>query len=158
MIVESVKLDQFRNYKSLELEFDSGTNLFYGDNAQGKTNVLEAVYLCGTTRSHRAGKDREMIRFGQEEAHICMRIRKGDVPYRIDMHLKKNRSKGIAINGPPVRKASELVGLGNFVFFSSRTDRRSGGGSLIWSCVSWTAFIYISCQIIISFWCSATGF
>ena len=53
MIVESVKLDQFRNYKSLELEFDSGTNLFYGDNAQGKTNVLEAVYLCGTTRSHR---------------------------------------------------------------------------------------------------------
>lgn len=118
MIVESVKLDQFRNYKSLELEFDSGTNLFYGDNAQGKTNVLEAVYLCGTTRSHRAGKDREMIRFGQEEAHICMRIRKGDVPYRIDMHLKKNRSKGIAINGSPVRKASELVGLGNFVFFS----------------------------------------
>ena len=59
-----------------------------------------------------------MIRFGQEEAHICMRIRKGDVPYRIDMHLKKNRSKGIAINGSPVRKASELVGLGNFVFFS----------------------------------------
>ena len=47
-----------------------------------------------------------------------MRIRKGDVPYRIDMHLKKNRSKGIAINGSPVRKASELVGLGNFVFFS----------------------------------------
>ena len=120
MIVESVKLDQFRNYKSLELEFDSGTNLFYGDNAQGKTNVLEAVYLCGTTRSHRAGKDREMIRFGQEEAHICMRIRKGDVPYRIDMHLKKNRSKGIAINGSPVRKASELVGLGNFVFFCRR--------------------------------------
>ena len=118
MIVESVKLDQFRNYESLELEFDSGTNLFYGDNAQGKTNVLEAVYLCGTTRSHRAGKDREMIRFGQDEAHICMRIRKGDIPYRIDMHLKKNRSKGIAINGSPVRKASELVGLGNFVFFS----------------------------------------
>ena len=47
MIVESVKLDQFRNYKSLELEFDSGTNLFYGDNAQGKTNVLEAVYCAG---------------------------------------------------------------------------------------------------------------
>ena len=118
MIVESVKLDQFRNYKSLELEFDSGTNLFYGDNAQGKTNVLEAVYLCGTTRSHRAGKDREMIRFGQEEAHICMRIRKGDVPYRIDMHLKKNRSKGIAINKVPIKKASELFGVVNMVFFS----------------------------------------
>ena len=118
MIVESVKLDQFRNYKSLELEFDSGTNLFYGDNAQGKTNVLEAVYLCGTTRSHRAGKDREMIRFGQEEAHICMRIRKGDVPYRIDMHLKKNKTKGVAINGIAIHKASELFGVVNVVFFS----------------------------------------
>lgn len=118
MIVESVKLDQFRNYEKLELEFDSGTNLFYGDNAQGKTNILEAVYLCGTTRSHRAGKDREMIRFGSEESHICMKLQKGEIPYRVDMHLKKNRSKGIAINGSAVRKASELIGLGNFVFFS----------------------------------------
>lgn len=118
MIVESVKLNHFRNYESLELSFDEGTNLFYGDNAQGKTNILESVYLCGTTRSHRGSKDREMIRFGEEESHICMRIRRGDVPYRIDMHLKKNKTKGIAINGVPVRKASELIGLGNFVFFS----------------------------------------
>ena len=46
-----------------------GTNLFYGNNAQGKTNILEAVYLCGTTKSHKGSKDREMIRFGEEEAH-----------------------------------------------------------------------------------------
>ena len=118
MIVESIKLDQFRNYDSLELEFHSGTNLFYGDNAQGKTNILEAVYLCGTTRSHKGSKDKELIHFGEEESHICMRIKKGDIPYRIDMHLKKNKTKGIAINGVPVRKASELIGLGNFVFFS----------------------------------------
>ena len=118
MIVESIKLDQFRNYDSLELEFPSGTNLFYGDNAQGKTNILEAVYLCGTTRSHKGSKDKELIHFGEEESHICMRIKKGDIPYRIDMHLKKNKTKGIAINGVPVRKASELIGLGNFVFFS----------------------------------------
>lgn len=118
MIVESVKLNQFRNYGSLELEFDRGTNLFYGNNAQGKTNILESVYLCGTTRSHKGSKDKEVIRFGDEEAHICMRIRKGEIPYRIDMHLKKNKPKGIAINGVPVKKAGELVGLGNFVFFS----------------------------------------
>lgn len=118
MIVESVKLNQFRNYGSLELEFDRGTNLFYGNNAQGKTNILESVYLCGTTRSHKGSKDKEIIRFGDEEAHICMRIRKGEIPYRIDMHLKKNKPKGIAINGVPVKKAGELVGLGNFVFFS----------------------------------------
>lgn len=59
-----------------------------------------------------------MIHFDRDEAHICMRIRKGDVPYRIDMHLKKSKTKGIAINGVPVRKAGELIGLGNFVFFS----------------------------------------
>ena len=118
MIVESVKLNNFRNYDSLELEFDKGTNLFYGDNAQGKTNILESVYLCGTTRSHKGSKDREIIHFGEDESHICMRIRKGEIPYRIDMHLKKNKTKGIAINGVPVKKASELVGLGNFVFFS----------------------------------------
>ena len=118
MIVESIKLNHFRNYDSLELKFDKGTNLFYGDNAQGKTNILEAVYLCGTTRSHKGSKDREIIHFGEEESHICMKIKKGDIPYRIDMHLKKNRTKGIAINGIPVKKASELIGLGNFVFFS----------------------------------------
>lgn len=118
MIVESIKLNNFRNYDKLELSFDSGTNLFYGDNAQGKTNILESVYLCGTTRSHKGSKDREMIRFGQEEAHICMTIRKHDTPYRVDMHLKKNKSKGIAINGVRARKAGELIGLGNFVFFS----------------------------------------
>ncbi|MCD8347995.1 MAG: DNA replication/repair protein RecF [Lachnospiraceae bacterium] len=118
MIVESIKLDHFRNYSGLELEFDSGTNLFYGDNAQGKTNILEAVYLCGTTRSHRGARDRDMIQFSEEEAHIRMQIRKGEIPWRVDMHLKKYKSKGIAINGTPVRRAADLVGLGSFIFFS----------------------------------------
>ncbi len=118
MIVESIQFDHFRNYDRLSLTFDKGTNLFYGDNAQGKTNILEAIYLCGTTRSHKGSRDREMIQFSQEEAHIRMQLRKKEVSYRIDMHLKKNRAKGIAINGVSIRKASELVGLGNFVFFS----------------------------------------
>lgn len=61
MYIESVQLKNFRNYQSLELEFDQGTNILFGDNAQGKTNVLEAVYLCGTTKSHKGSKDREMI-------------------------------------------------------------------------------------------------
>ena len=118
MNIESIQLENFRNYDKLFVEFDKGTNLFYGDNAQGKTNILEAVYLCGTTKSHRGGKDREIIRFGEEESHIRMKVLKNEIPYRIDMHLKKNRAKGIAINGVPIRKAGELLGLGNFVFFS----------------------------------------
>ena len=70
MIVKSLKLKNFRNYDLLNLEFDSKTNIFYGDNAQGKTNILEAVYLTGTTKSHRGTKDRDLIQFGLEESHI----------------------------------------------------------------------------------------
>ena len=70
MIIESIELKNYRNYEELHLEFSPGTNIFYGNNAQGKTNVLEAVYVCATTRSHRSSKDREMIRFGEDESHI----------------------------------------------------------------------------------------
>lgn len=118
MFIESLELQNFRNYKTLSLQFDRGTNILFGDNAQGKTNILEAVYLGGTTKSHRGSKDREMIRFEQDEAHIRMQVKREAVSCQIDMHLKKNKSKGIAINGVPIRKASELFGAVNMVFFS----------------------------------------
>ena len=118
MYISTLKLEHFRNYDGLELSFSKGTNLFYGDNAQGKTNILEAIYFCGTTRSHRTSRDRELIRFDADEAHLRMEMTKKDIDYRIDMHLKKARAKGIAINGIAIRKAQELIGLGHFVFFS----------------------------------------
>ena len=118
MIIESIELKNYRNYENLQLELSPGTNIFYGDNAQGQTNILESVYVCCTTKSHKGSKDKEMIRFGEDEAHIKLTVRKQDVPYRIDMHLKKNKAKGIAINGIPIRKASELFGIVNVVFFS----------------------------------------
>ena len=100
------------------MNFDQGTNILYGDNAQGKTNILEAVYLAGTSKSHKGSKDREMIRFENEESHIRMMVKKGDLSYKIDMHLRKNKAKGVAINGLPIRKARELLGVVNLVFFS----------------------------------------
>lgn len=118
MIIESMELQHYRNYPALQISFDPGTNIFYGDNAQGKTNALEAMYVCCTTKSHRASRDKDLIRFGQEEAHIKLQVKKDNVPYRIDMHLKKNKPKGIAVNGIPIRKASELFGIANVVFFS----------------------------------------
>ena len=118
MYIESIELKDFRNYESLLLPLDKGVNILYGDNAQGKTNVLEALYVGCTSKSHRSVKDREMIRFSMEEAHIKLNLRKKDVPYRIDMHIKKNKSKGIALNGVPIRRASQLFGLANLVFFS----------------------------------------
>ncbi len=118
MYIKSVQLKNFRNYESLELTFDQGTNILFGDNAQGKTNVLEATYVCGTTKSHRGSKDKEMISFGEDESHIRMVVQKEHISYRVDMHLKKNKAKGIAINGVPIKKARELFGIVNFVFFS----------------------------------------
>lgn len=118
MIIKSIELQNFRNYEDLNISFDEGTNIFYGDNAQGKTNILEAAYLSGTTKSHKCSKDKEMIRFGEQEAHIRTVVVKKDKEYQIDMHLKNNRSKGIAINKVPIKKASELFGILNMVFFS----------------------------------------
>ena len=102
----------------MELNFDSSTNIFYGDNAQGKTNILESIYLCGTTKSHRGTKDRDLIKFGEEESHIEAVVEKQEIPFKIDIHLKKNSPKGIAINKIPIKKASELFGIINIVFFS----------------------------------------
>ena len=118
MIIKSLELSNFRNYESLHLDFSEGTNIFYGDNAQGKTNILESLYMISTTKSHRGVKDRDLIRFGQEEAHIRTVLIKNDLDYQVDMHLRKNKTKGIAINGQRIRKASELIGLLHIVFFS----------------------------------------
>lgn len=118
MIIKSIELSNYRNYDSLKLSFDKGVNILYGDNAQGKTNILEAVYLSATTKSHRGSKDKEIIKFEQGETHIRSMIERRELEYRIDMHLRKYNSKGIAINGQKIKKASELIGLLNVVFFS----------------------------------------
>ena len=118
MNIRSIELKNFRNYENLEISFDEGTNILFGDNAQGKTNILEAADMSGTTKSHKGSRDREMIRFGEEEAHLKTVVVRGGREYQIDMHLKKNRAKGIAIDKIPIKKASELFGILNIVFFS----------------------------------------
>lgn len=118
MIIRSIELRNFRNYENLDIEFDEGTNILYGDNAQGKTNILEAAYMSGTTKSHKGSRDKEMIRFEQNEAHIRTVVEKNEKQFQIDMHLRRNGSKGVAINKIPIKKASELFGILNIVFFS----------------------------------------
>ena len=118
MVIKSLKLKNYRNYELLNLTFDPKTNILYGDNAQGKTNILEALYLSGTTKSHRGTKDRDLIQFGRDESHLETVVEKNGVLFQIDMHLKKNSPKGIAINKIPIRRAGELFGIVHFVFFS----------------------------------------
>lgn len=118
MIIKSIELADYRNYDSLALEFDKGTNILYGDNAQGKTNILESIFVAATTKSHKGSKDKEIIHFEKEEAHIRAFIEKENIETRVDMHLRKSGSKGIAVDGQRLKKAVDLLGICNVVFFS----------------------------------------
>ena len=80
MMIKSIELRNFRNYEDLQISFDEGTNILFGDNAQGKTNILEAAYMSGTTKSHKGSRDREMIRFGEAG---------GAYPHRCDPQGKR---------------------------------------------------------------------
>lgn len=128
MQIESIELKDFRNYEYLKTDFYEGVNLIYGDNAQGKTNILEAIYIAATTRSHRGARDEELIRtddlegevpvFGNEkDAHIKLYVKKEYSTDRIDIHLKKNRPKGFAVNGVPLKRLSDIFGILQVIFF-----------------------------------------
>lgn len=118
MVIKSLRLKNYRNYDLLDITFDPKVNILFGDNAQGKTNILEALYVSGTTRSHRGTKDKDLIQFQHDEAHLETVVEKAGTSFQIDLHLKKNSAKGIAINKIPIRRADELLGVVHFVFFS----------------------------------------
>ena len=118
MQIKSLEFNNFRNYENLFIEFAPGINIIYGENAQGKTNILEGIYMCGLGKSHRHSKENEIIRLKETQAHIKGEFFKDTFPLRIDIHLKKNGSKGIAVNRIPIKKLSELYGNVNVVIFS----------------------------------------
>lgn len=116
MYVDKLSLKDYRNINILNIELKKGVNIFYGNNAQGKTNILESIYMCATGRSHRTHVEKELIKFGESEAHIQLYVKK-DVTDRIDIHLKREEKKGIAINNIPIKKLGELFGILNVVMF-----------------------------------------
>lgn len=118
MYIESIELNNYRNYREVKVDFGRNTNILYGNNAQGKTNILESIYMAATTKSHRGTKDRDIIRIGEDESHIRLFVNKKDVSHKVDMHLRKNKNKGVAIDGIPIHRAMELYGLLNVIFFS----------------------------------------
>ncbi len=118
MYVRKISLKNYRNIERLDLELKDGINIFYGQNAQGKTNLLESIYIGATGRSHRTHKDKELINFDENESHIRLEVQKNTIFDKIDIHLKNNSKKGIAINGIPINKLGELFGYLNVVIFS----------------------------------------
>lgn len=118
MQINKIKLINFRNYINQEIEFDSHTNIFYGNNAQGKTNILEAIYLLATTKSHRGAMDREMIKIDEKEAFIHGSFNDDKISFKVDVNLKKAKVKQIAVNKMNLTKLNELIGKINVIVFS----------------------------------------
>ena len=119
MQITSLDLQNYRNIGSLSAEFIPGCNIIYGENGQGKTNILESIYMCGYGRSHKNSKEREIIRKGSEESHIKAQFLTSLTSQRVDIHLRKNKAKGIALNQVPLKKYGELYGNILIVMFSS---------------------------------------
>lgn len=118
MWVKTLSLFHFRNLQQEEVELQPGVNLFYGKNAQGKTNLLESIYLCATGRSQRTRLDSQLIEFRQKEAHIRLILQRENRADRIDFHLRREGRKGVAVNGIPLRKMGDLFGILHVVIFS----------------------------------------
>lgn len=118
MYIKNLKLRYFRNYEELSLEFDESYNIIYGNNAQGKTNIIEAIFLCATGRSHRTTKDLEMVKSGNNGYYIKLDLKKDPNDLSIEMIFEKNERKKIKINEIPLKKVGNLMGNLKAVIFS----------------------------------------
>ncbi len=117
MIVKKLELDFFRNYSHLEAEFDPRVNLIYGDNAQGKTNLLEAVAYLSAARSHRARYDREMIMLDVDSAFVKGEVFSRDRDFTLEARLLRGKGRQLWSNGVKLKTAGELAGILNTVLF-----------------------------------------
>ena len=118
MIIKYLELSDFRNYDEIHIDISPHTNIFFGNNAQGKTNILEAIFITGTTKSHKGSHDSDIVSFGKDFAVIRALFNKNGIDYKIGIQLKKDKRKSISINGSPLKKAADLLGIVNVVLFS----------------------------------------
>ena len=116
MWINKIKINNFRNYNKEEINLKENSNVFYGENAQGKTNIIEAIFLCTMGKSFRAKKDTEMILLNQEKATIEIEFKKIDRDGKIKIEL--SNKKNVYVNGIKIKKLSELIGNINVVIFT----------------------------------------
>ena len=108
MLISDIELTNFRNYKKVKIKLNDGINIFYGDNAQGKTNILESIYVCAIGKSFRTRKDKDLIYIGEEQASVNVKYKKRDRDGEINIDISKQKS--IKLNGIKINKLSELIG------------------------------------------------
>ncbi len=126
MYIKKVKLENFRNYDNLEVEFKKDFNLIYGNNAQGKTNILEAIYLSAIGKSFQTNKDSEMIKIGKEKAKVEIEYKTKDREGKITVEIADKKT--FFINGIKQKKISDIIGKINIVlFYPDNIDIIKGG-------------------------------
>ncbi len=116
MWINKIKVNNFRNYDNEEIELNKNINIFYGENAQGKTNIIEAIFLSSMGKSFRAKKDKEMIKLSENRAMIEILFNKKDRDGKIKIELQNK--KNVYLNGIKLKKLSELLGNINIVIFT----------------------------------------
>ncbi len=118
MEIKSVELKNYRNYTHEIVNFNSGLNVLQGKNAQGKTNLVEAIFLCAIGKSPRVNRDKDLILWNQNISKITVNFSKKSGNKKIELYLFSNQNKAIKINGVPIKKLGELMGEFNAIYFS----------------------------------------
>lgn len=116
MWIKKLKLNNFRNYDNKEINFEKNINIFYGENAQGKTNIIESIFLGSMGKSFRTNNDKELIQFNKENFYVEIYFEKSDREGKIKIEL--NNKKNIYLNDIKIKKLSELLGNINIVIFT----------------------------------------
>ena len=116
MWIKNIRIKNFRNYEQEEIKLEKNINIFYGKNAQGKTNIIEAIFLCSLGKSFRAKKDNEMIKLNEQNAIVEIEYEKSDRDGKIKIEI--GNKKNIYLNGIKIKKLSELLGNLNIVIFT----------------------------------------
>ena len=116
MWISKVKVNNFRNYDSEEIKLNKNINVFYGENAQGKTNIIESIFLCSMGKSFRTSKDKELIKLNSDSAIVEIEYKKVDRDGKIKIVL--DNKKSVFVNGVKIKRLSDLLGNINVVIFS----------------------------------------
>ncbi len=116
MYIKKINLTNFRNYEEQEINFDKNINIFYGNNAQGKTNILESIYLCAIGKSYRTNKDKELINKDKDFSKVQIEFEKKDREGKLAINI--NDKKIISVNDIKIKKMSEVLGNINIVLFN----------------------------------------
>jgi DNA replication and repair protein RecF len=116
MNIEKINLYHFRNYDEQEISLGENVNIIYGDNAQGKTNIIESIFLCSMGKSFRSGKDSDLIRFGEKYCKVKIDYKKTDREGNIETRIEDK--KVFLVNGIKQNKVSDIIGKINVVIFT----------------------------------------